>query len=254
MRPLRAVQGLACLLLCLSVAGCGHKQAKRVDNPLGLDAEHSPGDLYVAMAAEYYRLGQLEPALRRAEQAIAEDSQNPRAHYMIAVIYQQIGQVQRADEAFTRALELSPNNSDIRNAYGTFHCSQRRHAEAQAQFAKALENPLYATPWVAMTNSGTCAAGAGDTAKAQAAFQRALNANPRFGPALIKMAEIEEKRGNTKGAKGYLDRFFQSNTPTPYALSFGIRTERKLGNKTGAATYEQVLRKNFPTAPETLEL
>lgn len=245
---------LPLLVLCLAFAGCGHQATKETNNSLGLDAENSPGDLYVAMAAEYYRLGQLESALRRAEQAIGEDPKNPRAHYMIAVIYQQIGQVQRADESFKRALELSPNNSDIRNAYGTFHCSQKRYAEADAEFAKALENPLYSTPWVAMTNAGTCAASAGNRAKAETEYRRALNANPRFGPALVKMAELEDRRGNAKGAKEYLDRFFQSNAPTPYALALGIRTERKLGNKTSAATYEQVLRRNFPDAPEILEL
>lgn len=253
-----AFRGPALVLLLvtlgLALAGCSHKQTKEAANPLGLDAENSPGDLYVAMAAEYYRLGQLESALRRAEQAIAEDAANPRAHYMLAVIYQQIGQVQRADDSFKKALELSPKNSDVRNAYGTFHCNQKRYAEADAQFAKALENPLYATPWVAMTNSGICAASAGNPTKAETEYRRALNANPRFGPALIKMAEIDLKRGDTKGAKGYLDRYFQSNTPTPYALGLGIRTERKLGNKTGAATYEQILRKNFPNAPEILEL
>jgi type IV pilus assembly protein PilF len=173
---------------------------------------------------------------------------------MLAVIYQQIGQVQRADDSFKQALELSPNNSDVRNAYGTFHCSQKRYAEADLQFTKALENPLYTTPWVAMTNAGICAASAGNPTKAETEYRRALNANPRFGPALIKMAEIDFKRGDVKGAKGYLDRYFQSNTPTPYALALGIRAERKLGNKTGAATYEQVLRKSFPNAPEILEL
>jgi type IV pilus assembly protein PilF len=244
---------LTLALLCGAlVTGCSHTQSR--DNSLGLDAENSPGDLYVAMAAEYYRLGQLEPALRRAEQAIAEDPKNPRAHYVIAVIYQQIGQVDRADSAFKRALELSPNNSDIRNAYGTFHCTQRHYAEADAQFAKALENPLYASPWVAMTNAGTCAASAGNRSKAETEYRRALNANPRFGPALIKMAEIEDQRGNTKGAKDYLDSYFQSNEPTPRALVLGIRTERKLGNKTGAATYEQLLRKNYPNTPETRAL
>jgi type IV pilus assembly protein PilF len=254
MRSVSGLRGLALLLLLaplwLGLPGCSHTQTKEGENPLGLDAENSPGDLYVAMAAEYYRLGQLEPALRRAEQAVAEDPKNPRAHYMLAVIYQQIGQGQRADDSFKRALELSPKNSDIRNAYGTFHCSQKRYAEADAQFAKALENPLYATPWVAMTNAGICAASAGNPTKAESEYRRALNANPRFGPALIKMAEIDLKRGDAKGAKGYLDRYFQANTPTPYALSLGIQTELKLGNKTGAATYEQVLRKNFPNAPE----
>ena len=235
-------------LLCLVLTACSHGQS-RDDTSLGLDAEHSPGDLYVAMAAEYFRLGQMDAALRNAERGIDEDKSNPRAYYMIAVIYQKIGEVARADENFKQAVELSPKNPDIRNAYGTFFCSQRRYAEAQQQFAKALENPLYNTPWVAMANAGTCAASAGNLSQAESDYRRALNANPRFGPVLVKMAEIEYGRDNPKGAKTYLDTFFQTNAPSPQALAVAIRTERKLGNPKGAATYEQLLRNTFPGTP-----
>jgi type IV pilus assembly protein PilF len=243
---------IAALGICLALMGCGHGRT-RDDNSLGLDAEHSPGDLYVAMAAEYFRLGQMEPALRRAEQAIAEDKENPRAFYMLAVIYQGIGQIAKADESFKHAVELSPKNPDIRNAYGTFFCSQRRYPQAQEQFAKALENPLYTTPWVAMTNAGTCAASAGDASRAQTEYRHALETNPSFGPALLKLAEIDFRDGNVKGAKGYMDRYFQSNTPDAQALALAIKIERKLGNPKAAATYEQVLRKSFPDAPGNLK-
>ncbi len=236
--------------ICLALAACGHGQ-KRDDASLGLDAENSPGDLYVAMAAEYYRLGQMDAALRNAEQALGEDKGNPRAHYMIAVIYQQLGEIARADGSFQQAVELSPKNPDIRNAYGTFFCNQRRYPQAQEQFAKALENPLYASPWVAMTNAGTCAASAGNLTQAETEYRRALAANPRFGPALVKLAEIELERGNAKSAKTYLDTYFQANAPSPQALELAIKIERKLGNSKGAATYEQVLRRTYPGAAGT---
>lgn len=240
--------------LCMALGACGHSSTRDTDASLGLDPENSPGDLYVEMAAEYYRLGQMDSALRNAERAIGVDRNNPRAHYMIAVIYQKIGQTPKADESFKRAVDLSPKNPEIRNAYGTFFCSQRRYAEAQAQFAEALANPLYNTPWLAMTNAGTCAASAGNPSQAESQYRRALNANPRFGPALVKLAELEYRRGNAKAAKGYLDRYFQFNVPTYGALELAIKTERKLGNRKGAETYLQVLRTSYPGAPGTSEL
>jgi type IV pilus assembly protein PilF len=234
--------------MCLALAACGHHFTRKANDSIALDAQNSPGDLYVAMAAEYYRLGDMDGALRRAEQAITEDKSNPRAYYVLAVIYARLGQNARAEENFQKALEISPNNPDILNAYGTYFCAQRRYPEAQAQFAKAIANPLYADPWLSMTNAGTCAAGAGNTAQAETEYRRALSANPRFGPALFKMADLEFNRDNLKGAKAYLDRFFQASTPTPEALLLGIRTERKLGNAKAAATYEQVLRTSYPDA------
>lgn len=250
----RATLALALLIGCLMLAACGHQKLRGDEENMGLDAQDSPGDLYVAMAAEYLRRGQMDAALRRAMQAVDEDAKNPRSHYVLALVYQAIGQTDRADQSFKRAVEISPKNPNVRNAYGSFFCSQGRYTEADAQFAKALENPLYSTPWITITNSGMCAAKAGNRSKAETEYRRALNANPRFGPALVKMAAIEYERGNYKGAKNYLDRFFRTNIVSPDALALGIRTERRLGHKKTAATYEQVLRKNFPDAPQTLEL
>jgi len=243
---LTAVSGL-----CLSLAACSALAPRKANDSMSLDAENSPGDLYVAMAAEYYRLGQMDEALRRAERAIGEDKKNPRAYFVIAMIYQRIGEVARAEANFKQALELAPKNPDILNAYGAFFCAQRRYPEAQQQFTKATDNPLYATPWVSLTNAGTCA---GNLAQAEVNYRRALAANSGYGPALFQLADLEFKRGNAKAAKAYLDRYFQANAPAPQVLILAINVERKLGNTKSAATYEQVLRKSFSDAPETKAL
>ena len=107
MKPTAIVRLLALGGLCLALVACGHRAARETKDSMTLDAQNSPGDLYVAMAAEYYRLGNLDDALRRAEQAIKEDKDNPRAYYIIAVIYQKMGEVSRAEENFKRSLELS---------------------------------------------------------------------------------------------------------------------------------------------------
>ncbi|WP_295589937.1 tetratricopeptide repeat protein, partial [uncultured Lamprocystis sp.] len=100
----------------------------------------------------------------------------------------------------------------------------------------------------------TCAGSAGNLAQAEANYRRALAANAGYGPALFQMADLEFKRGNAKAAKEFLDRYFQANAPAPQVLILAIRVERKMGNTKSAATYEQVLRKSFPDAPETKAL
>ncbi|WP_295451168.1 type IV pilus biogenesis/stability protein PilW [uncultured Thiodictyon sp.] len=246
----------ACCAACLTLAACSHQAPLRTEaqNSVAIGDQSTPADIYSAMAGEYYKLGQLDIAQQQANKAITADKQNPRGYYMIAIIYERTGQPALAEENFKRALTLAPKNSDILNAYGNFFCSQRRTAEAQAQFAKAIENPLYTTPWVAMTNAGTCARNAGNLTQAEADYRRALAANPSFGPALAEMAGIELGRGNAKAAKGAVDRFFQANAPEPRALLLAAKTERKLGNTKAAATYEQILRQKFPDAPELRDL
>lgn len=242
---------------CVFLAACGSKHnIQKTDEALGLDPEDSPAELYVRMAEEYYNRGQTEVAFRRAQQAIEADKKYPRAQVWAAFLYEQIGQVAEAQKHYERAVKLAPNNSDVRHAYGAYECRQKHYAEADAQFKKALENPLYTTPWVAMVNAGQCAEQANDLTKATSHYRAALAANPAFGPALVKLAELAHKRGDTAAAKGYLDRYFESDTvrtpATAYrALTLGVTVERQLGNRKRASDYERTLQKNFSQAPKT---
>ena len=240
---------------CLILTACSHLTVHTgTENSIALTEQSSPADIYAAMAGEYYKLGQLDVAGQQAAKAIAADKQNPRGYYMTAIIYERTNQQALAEENFKQALTLAPKNSDVLNAYGNFFCSQHRTAEAQEQFAKAIENPLYTTPWVTLTNAGTCAASAGNLTQAETQYRRALAANTRFGPALTKLAELELGRGDAKAAKESLDRFFQANPPDPQVLLLAARTEQRLGNTKAAKTYEMILREKFPDAPELREL
>jgi type IV pilus assembly protein PilF len=252
----RSTQATVSAVIVVLLAACGHEAVRSNDatGELGTGRADSPADVYVAMAAEYYKRGQLEVALQRAKHAIEVDSNNGRAHYMLALLYQKLGENGLAEQQFSEAARLEPKNPDIRNAWGTFYCSQNKQSEAESQFKTALENPLYSTPEVALTNAAICASRGGDRAKEEEYLRRALAANPAFPPALSEMADLEYQRGKYKAAQGLLDRYIQVAPPSPQMLLLGVRVERKLGATRKAATYAQLLRKNFPHAPEVLAL
>jgi len=244
------------LAICAVLAACAGTDTRSGDEggfQAGGDYD-SPADLYVALAAEYYRQGRLDAALQRAKKGLDLDGKNARAHYMIALLYQRIGEYKLAEKHFAEAGRLEPKNPDIQNAMGTFYCAQKQYREAEEQFKKALENPLYNTPWVTLTNAGICARQSGDRQKAESYLRRAIEANPRFGPALQEMADISYQSGDYKGARALLDRYFQSTQPTPQALLLAIRVERRLGARKRASTYEQLLRNSFPDSAEVLSL
>lgn len=248
-----ALRLVAVVLGAVLLAGCATKGARDNNDPagaLGPDAPTSAADIYVALAGEYYARGQMDIALQRATQALDEDSDNARAQLINALIYQRLGETAKAEGFFKRAVELDPKDSTIRNAWGTFFCGQKRYAEADAQFTAALENPLYATPWIARTNAGICAKMAGDSTKARAHLDQALAGNQNFGPALLTLAEMDESQGDARSASVLLTRYFETSAPTAQALALAVRVERKRGNKKLASTYEQALKQRFPSSPE----
>jgi type IV pilus assembly protein PilF len=101
-----------------------------------------------------------------------------------------------------------------------------------------------------MTNAATCAQDRGDTAGAERQFRDALQRNPRFAPALLRMARLSVDKGDYQGARDYLARFGSVSPATAESLSLAVRVERQLGNRAKAASYERMLRERFPDAPE----
>ncbi len=243
---------LVCVFgIALMLSGCA---TTPTGDELGAPKEESPGDLYVRIAAEYYRLGEIEVALQNAQKALVEDPENAQAHNVLATIYHRLEQNELAEEHFRQALAFAPKDAYIRTAWGNYLCDQHRFAEAKTQYEQALKNPLYQATWITLTYAGRCAHQAGNAAEAVRWLRRALTVNPRYPPALLEMADVEYAQGRYRAARSYLNRFFQVAGPAPKALLLGSRIERKLGARRKARQYEKQLRKRFPNAPETLEL
>ena len=239
--------GIAAGLLLSACAGGG---AREVDVAEG----ESPADLYVRLAAEYYNRGETETALRKIQKGLEEDDGNAQAHNVIATIYQRLDRDDLAEKHFRTALDLAPNDPYVLTAWGNFLCEKRAFAKAEAQYQKALKNPLYKAPWVTLTRAGVCSRSAGKTRLAEEHFRRALSINPAHYPALLQMAELDYAQGRYQSARHYLERHFKVRGYTPGSLLLAARVERKLGARKRARTYEQLLRKKYPDAPEVLYL
>lgn len=235
----------AAWVTALLLVGCGGDKGVKSDA-----SQVSPGELYVQIAAEYYRLGEVEQALKNAQKALEEDPNNAQAHNVIATIYQQLRQPDQAEQHFRTALGLTPNDPYLLMAWGNFLCDRGDYAGAAAQYQQALANPLFNAPWVGETRAGICARRAGQMGVAEQALRRALTANPTYAPALIEMAELEQAQGHNASAKSYLERYFAAGGRGPKPLLLGVRIERALGSRQGAGRYEKLLRQNYPDSPE----
>lgn len=244
----------AWLLLCgcLLLAGCGGGKSSKLAANDGVT--DSPANLYIGLATAYFERGQMPAALHNAERAVQEDKKNPNAHYMLAVIHQRLGQTQEAERQFAEALRIAPNNSDILNAYGSMLCLQGKFREANVQFEKALKNPLYQTPEVALMNAAKCAERANQRTEAERHLRNALTANPNFAPALYSMAELSFNRGANQEAYDYMARYFRVGQVTPESLLLGSRVLTGLGRPKEAKAMADTLRSRFPDSTLVMQL
>jgi type IV pilus assembly protein PilF len=212
------------------------------------------GDVYVQLALEYLRQGKVDVALAKAKTALEQESSNPDAHYVIALIYERLRENGLAEYHFKESIGYQSANPYSHNAYGSFLCQNGRYQEADVEFKKALENPLYKTPEVALTNAGICANRNGDSDKAETYLRQALTQNPKLALALIKMAEVSFEKGQYFNARAYLERYQAVARPTATSLWLGIRTERQLGDQDAEASYTLLLKNGFPDSPEAQQM
>lgn len=248
----RAIPALA-IAAALLAAGCATqppsvpKEAVQTDNT-------RLSDIHVQTAVEYMRQGNFETALNRLGKALEYNPSNANAHSTLGILYTRLGQADKAEKHYAEAVRVAPQDSGALNNYGQFLCSQGRNGEAQALFDRAVANPLYRTPAVAMTNAGTCALEAGDAATAETKLRAALQSDAKFGPALLQMARVSFDKAEHLSARAYLQRYLEVAKPTAASLWLGVRIERALDNTDGAASHALALRSRFPDSDETRQL
>ncbi len=245
-------------LVALGLAGCGNQLIKEDEDAGQLATQQetagSPSNTYVQLAAEYLRLGNYTTALSKAKKAVAADSSNPNAYLVLGLVYERLGENDKALTAYREGLRRDGRNSYLLNAQGTLQCKLGKPQDSLRSFEAALRNPLYDTPWVALSNAAHCALEAGDQKRAEKYLLRALQANPEFPPALAQMAKISYEQGRYLSARAYIERYREVAKPTPELLYLSILTERKLGDLDQVRSDELLLRSQFPDSEEALKL
>lgn len=210
----------------------------------------SPGDVYVDLGTAYLSEGRISEAFKNARKAVLVDPELAAAHTLLGVLYQRLGQWDEAGKEFQKAVTLAPRDPYALNALGSFLCARGKPEEGDVYFRRALKNPLYPTPWVALHNAATCEEKSGLVEKAEDDYRAALRHNPRFAPSLLRMAQLSFEKGNYLSTRAYLQRYAAEAPHTAESLWLGVRTEKQLGDMDQMASYAIKLRGRFPDSEQ----
>lgn len=231
-----------------TVAGCASQKPSREQQEKD---DTKVAELNTQLAIAYMRDGDDDLALKKLERAVEADSNYAPAYSTLGLLYNKVGEFDKADGYFGKALRLAPEDSSILNNYGQVLCQNKQYEKGQQMFLKANDNSLYRSPEIALSNAGTCAMDAGDFASAETHFRAALQINPRVAPALLQMALLSYELERYLPARAYLQRYLEIARHTAQSLWLGIRVERELGDRDALASYTLQLEKGFPDSEET---
>lgn len=208
----------------------------------------------VQLGQEYLQQGAYEVAMREIDKALELNGRSAEAHHAKALLHQRLGQDDRAEASYKRALALAPGDPRLNNNYGIFLCERGHYAAAENHFDCAIDNPFYTSPETAYLNAGSCSATAGHYDAAERYLLTALQLAPTSSRALLLLAEAKYMRGQFEPARAYLDRYLERSSHSPHSLALGIGIEEELGDLDRLASYRLLLQGKFPDSPEAQRL
>jgi type IV pilus assembly protein PilF len=212
-----------------------------------------PGQAAVAnmqMALEYLRLNNLARARERIERALGEAPQNASVQETAGLVYERLGEIPKAQRAYSAAARLGKDDPGVQNSYAGFLCRTGKAVAGEKLFLEVARNPAYQTPEVAMVNAGVCVSGSGDVVDAERYFNRALAIRPNMPEALLELGNLAFDRGDSAQALDFVQRYLAVNPAAPEVLWLGYRAQRKLGDNTAAAVFARRVQTEFPDSAQ----
>lgn len=248
--PLLLVLGASMALL----AGCVSSGVGSVKTDSVATQKTDAARVHTELGQKYLQQGQLETALEKLTKALEYDPNYVDANTVIAVLYEKINDPAKAEEHYKRATDLKPKGGNEANNYATFLCKVGRYDQAQSYFERALADPFYKTPAIALANSGACLLKAGKRDEAEVALRKALDLRPNQGEALIQLASVLYDKGEYFKARAFVQRYEANGEARPDALMLGRNIELHLGNGRAAGDYTRKLIQAFPESEQARAL
>jgi type IV pilus assembly protein PilF len=231
---------LALTIAILALGACASSP------PAPSDSVRQQAQINTSLGREYMTRGQYEIALDKLKKAINADPEYAPAHTVIAVLYERIGEAEKAEQHYRSAVEAAPANGDVNNNYGVFLCKNGSPGKAVGHFLKAIDDPFYRTPAVAYANAGACELQGGNLDKAERFLRQSLEYDAEFADALLPMANIYYQNKDYFRARAFLQRYEGAGPDTADSLALGFRIETGLQNREQASAYLQKLMSAFP--------
>lgn len=244
---LRAMLAACCLAL---FTGCVSEGGK--PDPLKTDEGREQAVIaYIDLGVGYLRSGSAERAKEPLQKALELDPSNADANAALALVFQREMEPDLAEKHYRKAMSESPDDSRIRNNYGSFLYEQQRYQDAYQVFQQAAADEMYGDRSRVFANLGLTARQLKQPALAKQHFEKSLRLNPRQPMVLLELAQLAYDEKMYAPARDYYERYRPMvGEQPPRGLLLGIRLANALDDRDSAASYALQLKRLYPGSPE----
>ncbi|GJV77434.1 tetratricopeptide repeat protein 27, partial [Tanacetum coccineum] len=155
-----------------------------------------------SLARSAYSRGEFEKSKLLWESAMALNSLYPDGWFALGAAALRARDLEKAVDAFTRAVQLDPDNGEAWNNIACLHMTKKRHKQALIAFKEALK--FKRNSWQMWENYSQVAVDSGNFSLALEATQNvlSLSKNKRIDVNLLERVMLEIERNSVGGESG----------------------------------------------------
>ncbi|MFT6256175.1 MAG: type IV pilus assembly protein PilF [Cellvibrionaceae bacterium] len=198
----------------------------------------------------YLNRGNSEQAKYNLNKAVEYAPNISEVHMAMAYYYQTVGDIERTEDSYKKAISLSDVTGDARNNFGVFLCQQNNFVESEKMFLAAIETPKYTRTASSYENLGVCSRKAGDKEKARQYFNMALKYDQRRKVTLLELTELAMEDADYGNAREQLARYHRVASESAESLALGIKIERAANDIEAVKRFGILLIAKFPASPQ----
>jgi type IV pilus assembly protein PilF len=208
----------------------------------------------MSLGLNYLQRGDTSQAkynLEKAKQLAPDLSEIDNA---LAYYFQQVGELDQAEEAYRDSLRKDSNNADTYNNFGSFLCQINKYTEAEELLKAAIKRPGYIRVADSYENLAFCALAQKDYLRYQQYLRQSLQHNSNRASSLYNMAVIEYAMGNLAEAKKWQSRLHQMGQVSPEVTFIRYLIAYQSGDMVEQQTAEKFLLSVYPGSSEAAML
>ncbi|UGA55366.1 type IV pilus biogenesis/stability protein PilW [Vibrio sp. VB16] len=214
----------------------------------GRNSDIDAADARIELGLGYLADGNRLKARENLELAVKYAPNYYRTLNSIAYYYQLVGENTLAEQTYIKALRESPKNSEVLNNYGAFLCRLGQYEKADEFFTRAIKQPSNYQVVDSLENAAICSLKSGNRAKAEHYFTRSLDYDPHRYFSLLQLSKLKSENGDYNDARVRLIKFHDRFGYQLSSLHLLIELENKAGNKELAGEYAKILKVKYPSS------
>ncbi len=169
----------------------------------------------------FYRRGEIEKAIEAYRKAITLNPNYAEAYNNLGIIHQEMGNMEGAMECYQKAIEINPQYEKGWNNLGLLHFLKGDLKKAEDSFQKILMmNPSHLESYLHL---GMVWKREGQWEKAIESFKKALSLNPLHGETHYHLGLLYEEMGRVELALHHYQNFIHLSASTYPELSLKVR-------------------------------